>query len=172
MLGMRLPPWMAIKCASPFFAIFSVWVGSAPAAQATDACTVGQVPTFCVQVLNIRHPRYLYFYIHIPSWTAPVPAGVGVTHWNVQDPFRPKYEVRRYGTSNRSKRAYARTRSDGSTDVQIQLCLRLDLATGASSCGPWYSFALKRPVSRRVDSKKTPYYAESANQVDRYRIRT
>lgn len=144
---------MSIKRALLVTAAFTVSIASASVAQAADGCTMGQAPKFCVHVVNIRHPRYLYFYIYIPSWTKQVSAGVGVSHWNVLDGSRLQYQLRRYGNSNRSKRTYIGARPGSNPKVQVQMCLKLTPLPDGSSCGPWYEFTLIDPVSRRVDGK-------------------
>lgn len=140
----------SIKHAALSAAVLALAAGSALDAQAADECTTGRTPDFCLHIENISNPNYLYFYLRIPSWTKPVAAGVGVSHWSVLDGTRRQYELRRYGRSNRSKRAYIRARPGSSYKVQVQMCLRRTLSAG-SSCGPSYTFTLVDPISRRVE---------------------
>lgn len=144
---------MSIKYPLLLVAVLAASTASLPPALAADECAIGEVPAFCVRVLNIRHPKFLYFNVYIPSWTKRVAAGVGVSHWNVMDGPRPQFEVRRYGSTNRSKRTYIVARPGGNYSLQVQQCLKLTVSPGGSSCGHWHTFTLADPISRRVDGK-------------------
>lgn len=144
----------SLKCILLLVAVLAASTTSLLPALAADHCATGAGPAFCARVLNIRHPKKrLYFNIYIPSWTKRVAPGVGVSHWNVQDGSRPQLAVRGYGFTNRSKRTYILARPGGNYTLQVQQCLKLTLALGGSSCGPWHTFTLADPGSRRVEGK-------------------